>query len=242
MEDPSLQGFDTYRDSYRSSEPHRGIYRSSDRHRNNYRSHKWYLSPVFIDIYRICGASVHYVIDFYRIPMPWWLLPTVTCHHKYRSPTKTQSTHRWGECESKFNETFNIARHAHSKQNTWAWRNTTRPKHRSTTISGSRKPKTKKTRKNLLRSQVPMHCFAEIAFISWSLTASTFMHIKILSALREGRSWFGNWSILEFGLINSKRTWYFTLLGKTNNGGWFAARAANDNNDRPQVTSLWCCP
>ena len=73
MEDPSLQGFDTYRDSYRSSEPHRGIYRSSDRHRNNYRSHKWYLSPVFIDIYRICGASVHYVIDFYRIcgQSPW---------------------------------------------------------------------------------------------------------------------------------------------------------------------------
>lgn len=194
MEDPSLQGFDTYRDSYRSSEPHRGIYRSSDRHRNNYRSHKWYLSPVFIDIYRICGASVHYVIDFYRIcgQSPWLpvrssivrtmvtggLLPTVTCHHKYRSPTKTHSTHRWGECESKFNETFNIARHAHSKQNTWAWRTTTRPKHRSTTISGSRKPKTKKTRKNLLRSQVPMRCFAEIAFISWSLTASTFMFEK----------------------------------------------------------------
>ena len=135
---------------------------------HRYLSHLW----------RQCSLCHRFLSHLWPIPMPWWLLPTVTCHHKYRSPTKTQSTHRWGECESKFNETFNIARHAHSKQNTWAWRNTTRPKHRSTTISGSRKPKTKKTRKNLLRSQVPMRCFAEIAFISWSLTASTFMFEK----------------------------------------------------------------
>jgi len=40
-----------------------------------------------------------------------------------------------------------------------------------------------------------------------------FHHIKILSALREGWSLFLNWSVLELGLINSKRTWYFTLLG-----------------------------